>query len=239
MRHELETAFVLHTRAYRETSMLLEVFTESLGRMGLVARGARRPRAHLRGVLRPFQLLLLSWTGRGELGTLTGAETREAPYLISGPMLAGGLYLNELLLRLLARDDPHPDLFQCYRLTLQQLGRPGANPEPALRLFEKHLLRELGYALLLEHEAQGGPEVQPGTLYRYDLESGPVAVPTAPPGELVLRGESLLALARERLEDVSLRREVKSLTRAALNHYLGHKPVRSRELWRKPIIKNH
>lgn len=230
MREELQAAFVLHTRAYRETSLLLELFTESFGRIGLVARGARRPKARLRALLRPFQYLLLSWSGRGELGTLIGAEAEGAPYLVSGKRLACGFYMNELLLRLLARSDAHPRLFSSYRKTLQGLGEHDRSPEALLRVFEKHLLSELGYALLLDHEADDGPRVRAGAVYRYNLESGPVRVSETCRGERTVKGESLLALDNEQLSGGCDLLEIKRLTRAALNQYLAGKPIRAREL---------
>lgn len=232
MRVELAPAYVLHARAYRETSLLLEGFARDHGRVGLVARGARGRGSKWRGVLRPFQPLLLSWTGRGELGTLTGAETSAAAHLTTGALLAGGFYLNELLIRLLARDDPHPALFGAYDDTLGALGR-GEPPEPALRIFEKRMLGDLGYALVLERDA-AGRALSPDTLYHYDLESGPVAVAGVREGALAVRGRTLLALAEERLDDERALAEAKRLTRAALGHYLGARPLRSRELWRTP-----
>lgn len=233
MRADLAPAYVLHGRAYRETSMLLEVFSWEHGRVGLVARGARAGRSRLRGVLRPFLPLLVSWSGRGELGTLTGAEPDGQVRLAGGAMLAGGFYLNELLMRLLARNDPHPELFRVYDRTLESLAEPGL-AEPALRVFEKRLLAELGYALVLEREVDGSP-VRAEGLYHYHLEEGPVAV-TRIHGEMLgIHGESLLCLAREQLAGRRALAEVKRLNRAALGRYLGGRPLRSRDLWRRPV----
>lgn len=232
MRAELEPAYLLHSRSYRETSLLVEAFTRQHGRVGLVARGARAQRSRLRGVLRPFQPLLLSWSGRGELGTLTNAEASAPAWLSTGALLAGGFYLNELLMRLLARDDPHAVLYSAYEETLEALGR-GAPPEPALRLFEKRLLAELGYALLLDRDTNG-ESLRPDALYHYHLESGPTPVDGVREGMLAVHGSTLLALSAGRLEGRCELAEAKRLTRTALKQYLGGRPLRSRELWRVP-----
>lgn len=238
MRADLTPAYVLHTRPYRETSMLVEVFAREHGRVGLVARGARSGRSRLRGVLRPFLPLLVSWTGRGELGTLTGAEADGRARLAGGAMLAGGFYLNELLIRLLARHDPHAALYDAYDRTLWRMAAP-ASAEPALRLFEKHLLAELGYALVLEREAGGAP-VRADRWYHYHLENGPVAVERPAEGMLSVRGATLLAMAREDFSDPRVLTEAKRLNRAALSRYLGGRALRSRELWRHaPDAKEH
>lgn len=236
MRIDLTPGFVLHARAYRETSLLLEALTRGQGRVGLVARGARSGRSRLRGILRPFQPLLLSWTGRGELGTLTGAEGVEPASLTRGRALTGGLYVNELLVRLLPRNDPHPDLFDAYRAVLPQLAR-AVDPEPVLRLFEKQLLSELGYALVLDRDAEGMP-LRPEAVYHYHLESGARPVEARREGMLLVHGSSLRALAEGRLDDPAALAEIKRLNRAALAQYLGGRALRSRELWRRPPRKN-
>jgi len=235
-RIDLTPGFVLHARAYRETSLLLEAFTRAQGRVGLVARGARSARSRLRGILRPFQPLLISWTGRGELGTLTGAEGTAPASLTSGRALTGGLYINELLVRLLPRSDPHPALFDAYRAVLPGLAS-AVDPEPVLRLFEKQLLSELGYALVLDRDAEGRP-LRPGAVYHYHLESGARPVEASREGMLLVHGSSLRALAEGRLDDPLALAEAKRLNRAALAHYLGGRALRSRELLRRPRGKN-
>ncbi len=175
---QLVSAYVLHQRPYRESSALLEVFAESHGRVGLVARGVRSPKSRQRGDLQPFRPLRLSWSGRGELGTLTGVESDGPSVALHGAALYSGFYLNELLVRLLARHDPHPRLYAQYRASLVQLGL-ASDIEPVLRIFEKRLLEEIGYGLLLDHEVRHGEAVQPDAWYDYHLESGPVPVATA------------------------------------------------------------
>src|SRR4051812_22403192 len=148
---EAEQAFVLHSYPHRETSLLLETFTRPHGRVTMIARGARRPRSALRGVLQAFQPVSLAWFGKGEVRTLTRAEWLGGLALLQGEALMCGFYLNELLLRLMPREDPHEALFERYRQALAALAR--LEPSAAvLRSFEKALLAELGYAMTLDRE---------------------------------------------------------------------------------------
>jgi len=172
-RQDAQPAFVLHTYPFRETSLVVEVFTRNAGRIGLVARGARRPRSALRGLLMAFQPLLLSWAGRSELRTLHKAEWQGGIPQLRGVELMCGFYLNELLLKFLARDDPHDALFTVYHDAIVALAQR-LEPAATLRRFEKHLLKELGYALTLDREADTGRPVEPQKRYTYVIERGPV-----------------------------------------------------------------
>jgi len=231
-RIELVHGFVLHQRPYRETSALLEIFTPAHGRVGLVARGARAPRSRRRGELQAFRPLRLSWSERGELGTLTGVEADGMGPDLAGAAFYSAFYLNELLVRLLVRHDPHPSLFHRYEQALHELSSRPGSIELTLRLFEKHLLQETGYGLLLDTDCQSGEPVQPDRLYDYHLEAGPIEVAPDAQGFL-FPGSSLLALAQERDIDLTVLRDAKRLMRAALNLYLGGKPLKSRELFSK------
>jgi DNA repair protein RecO (recombination protein O) len=231
-RVQLQPAYLLHRKPFRDSSMLLEVFTPDHGRVGLVARGARGSRSKLKGVLQPYQLLLISWSGRGELPTLTTAECQDGGVFLQGDALISGFYLNELLLRLLARHDPHPHLFHRYQVALQGL-IANAGVEWALRLFERDLLQELGYGLLLTHEGGDGKEVEADARYCYHHESGPQRVYAERHGVLSVRGATLLALAQGECQDAPLRRESKLLMREVLGRYLGPRPLASRELFRQ------
>lgn len=222
----LERGYVLHRRAYRETSLLVEAFTAGHGRVGLVARGGRRGR--WQALLQPFQPLLLSWSGRGELRSLAGAEADGVPPILAGRLLFSGFYLNELLLRLLQREDPHPELFARYGETLARL--PG-DEAWALRLFECDLLREVGYGLALEQDA-GGEPLEPEALYDYRIEEGPVRQ-TVAPGRFTIHGETLLALAGCAPMEARARQESKRLLRGVLALYLGDRPLESRALYRR------
>ena len=217
-RVQLEPAWILSVRPYRETSALVEAFARQSGRTGLVARGVRSARNRLRGVLQPFQPVLLSFSERGELGTLTAAEAGGPPVALRGEAVFSGWYLNELVLRLLQRRDPHPQLFDYYAEALTALPEPGA--AAALRRFEKRLLGELGYGLQL-------PEpVERDRWYAFDPESG---LRLAEPGPSNYRGESLRALAEETFDTDESLRDARRLMRAALRPHLGDRALRTPE----------
>ena len=220
-RVQLEPAWVLSVRPYRETSALVEAFTRNAGRVGLVARGVRSGRARLRGLLQPFQPLLISFSDRGELGTLGAVEPDGAGVMLRGEAVFSGWYLNELMLRLLPRRDPHPQLFEHYATALAALAGPGAGP--ALRVFEMRLLTELGYGLEL-------PEpVQADAWYAWDADRG---LRLAEPGPSNYSGASLRALAEESLDTPDSLRDARRLLRAALAPHLGDRKLRTPEMLR-------
>ncbi|GAB4117274.1 MAG: DNA repair protein RecO [Sideroxydans sp.] len=226
-----EPAFVLHSYPFRETSLILEVFSRQHGRVPLVARGARRPRSALRGLLMSFQPLALSWFGKHELRTLHSAEWQGGQPQLQGTALLCGFYLNELLLNLMARDDPHEQLFDYYQQTLQRLAQEDDHAF-TLRCFEKHMLQELGYALTLETEAGSGQPVVPDRMYRYILERGAIAeTPDSAQGMPVL-GKTLLDMAADDYRDATSARQSKQLMRMLLDHHLAGKTLHTRELMR-------
>lgn len=229
----LQPAYVLHRKEYRETSLLLEVMTADSGRVGLVARGARSGKRASAGLLQPFVPLLLSWRGHGELGTVTGVEGGGVSVPLAGPTLIAAFYLNELLIRLLQRNDPHPELFLAYRQTLQRLTATPGEQEWILRLFEKILLQELGYGLLLEHEANNGEPIAADTRYCYVLEHGPIVASAAACDGVPIHGSTLIALECEHGYDAMNLAEAKRLMRTVLAQHLGGKPLHSRELFRQ------
>src|SRR4029077_19441190 len=204
--------------------------TPGHGRVALGARGAKRPRSELRGVLQAFQPLTLSWAGTGELKTLIRAEWRGGLPLVAGAALLCGFYLNELLLKLLAREDPHPRLFASYESALGELAA-GAEQAPVLRRFELTLLTELGYALPLLREADTGGPIDPSARYHYAFDRGPRLAPPAPGVRLPqIRGATLLALADGRYVDAETAAEAKRLMRDVLDHYLEQRGVESRRV---------
>jgi len=231
-RINLQPAYLLHRKPYRDTSLLIEAFTESHGRLGLVARGARSRRGGQAALLQPFQPLLLSWSGRGDLHTLTAAESQQNPLVLQGDSLISGFYLNELLMRLLPRHDPHSNLFQRYSRTLHYLSTKGMD-EWLLRLFERDLLQELGYGLLLTQEGGSGEMVEAETCYCYHPEFGPERQRHNDEPCLLVRGETLLCLAGQGEAGTRSRSEAKRLMRGVLAGYLGKKPLASRELFRQ------
>ncbi len=226
-----EPAFVLHSYPFRETSLVLEVFSRQHGRVPLVARGARRPRSALRGLLMGFQPLTLSWFGKHELRTLHGAEWQGGQPQLQGTALLCGFYLNELLLNLMARDDPHEALFDYYQQTLLRLAQEDDHAF-TLRCFEKHMLQELGYALRLETEADSGKAIVPDLSYRYILELGAVAETADSSQGMQLMGKTLLDMAADDYRDVNSARQSKQLMRMLLDHHLAGKTMHTRELMR-------
>ncbi len=238
MRVHQQPAFVLHQHNYSETSLLLEVFTANHGRIGLIAKGARRANSRLRGVLKSFQRLLIGWSGKGELAVLTAADMDGSGYSLEGSALYCGFYMNEVLLRLLHRHDPHSLLFDTYQAALQQL-RIDASNEPVLRIFEKNLLRELGYGLVLDQDIEDRTPIDNSAMYDYILDRGPIrlAYPelNRPTEGVPIRGSSLLALAQECLSDPVTLRDAKALMRAALARHLGDRPLHSRKLFRRIV----
>jgi DNA repair protein RecO (recombination protein O) len=230
-RIQQQPAYVLHGRAYRESSLLLELLSRDHGRTALVARGARGPKSRWRNLLQPFRPLLVGWTARGELGTLAAAEQIAAPPALHGEALYCGLYLNELLMRLLHRGDPHPEVFERYRGTLAELASHRA-PQPVLRVFEKHLLDAVGYGLVLDHDCSNGEAISDEAWYDYRPDRGPARV-SGQSGELgqLVSGAALRAL-REECFDPEALHQLRGMMRRVLRYHLGEKPLRSAALFR-------
>lgn len=230
MRVELNPCYILHNRSYRETSLLLDVLSRRYGRLSLVAKGARKQKNDERALLQPGRKINIAWTMRRELGTLTGVE----PCQDSNPQGAGRLltvfYVNELLVRLLHRHEPHPELFDAYTEALDKLS-DSATEQVTLRLFEKRLLESLGYGLGLDTDTEGNA-VRPDRYYTYLLEQGPALDVSPGPDARKISGRTLLALAQENLGDETVLAEAKQLMRKALGRLLGDRPLVSRELYR-------
>lgn len=225
MRIEQQPAYVLHSRPYRETSLLLECLTRDHGRLGVVARGVRRERARVqRAQLEPFQPLSLDLLLRGELATLQTAEHTSPPLRLMGDAGLAGLYLNELCVRLTGRQDPLPDLFDAYARTLPRL----ASSEPlawSLRRFERDLLEAIGYGLQMEFEAESGEPLEPTQHYRYVVEQGPA--PCRPGTAHALRGADLLALAADDMPDAAGLSSLRSMMREVIRFHLGGGELRA------------
>ncbi len=222
---QLTPGYILHHRPYRDTSRILEVLTREHGRLSLFARGVRGPKAKLASVLQPFQMLLFSWSGRGEAAQLTGAESAHPGPRLPSSCLMAAFYLNELLLKLTTRHDPLPMLFDTYHDTLEGL-RQGEPLEPRLRIFEKRLLEVLGYGLELSAEAQTGRRVEPNTYYHFRPEQGLVATVAEAAGALA--GASLIGLASEHLAGERELEDAKRLLQAALAQCLEGRPLATR-----------
>ncbi len=226
MRITLQPSFILHHRPYRETSLLLDVLTCDHGRMSLIARGVRKNRSQTRPLLQPFYPLLISWQGKTELMTLQTVEPQGVPIVLQEESLLGGFYLNELLMRLLQKHDPHPQLYTIYRDTLLELSQ-NLLQQKHLRLFEKKLLDELGYGLQLQNSFASDRLYRFIPEHGFELYEGEESVGQ---GSL-FTGKSLLALMAGELDNDEILREIKRLMRMALGVLLGSKPLQSRRLF--------
>ena len=232
--NELTPAFLLHARDYRDTSLLIELFTPDAGRMSAIARGARRMQrgSTQRAILQPLQPLWIECGGRGELKTLRTAEVRAVAIPLRGTSLYSAFYLNELLCRLLPRDDPHPQLFSDYEITLEQLC--GTVPlDISLRRFELRLLEDLGYGFSLTHAGETGLPINPEWNYCYDPQRGLLPIITVNEKQRHFSGADFLNFYRGEYTE-SARRSLKIVCRLALQQHLGDKPLQSRSL----IIKH-
>lgn len=227
-RVEFSSGYVLHQRPYRDTSLIVELYTRDHGRLSAFARAARGPRSRFRG-LQPFRPLLLSWVGRGEAPTLTGAEGEgTAPPPIVADRLLSAFYLNELLLKLTVAHDPQPELYAHYVLTLEQL-RAAGSLDALLRRFEKRLLDLLGYGSELSCEANGRA-VRADAYYHFHAGTG--LSPTDADANAV-QGRVLLALAADApLEDPDAQRQARALLRSALDHCLDGRELNVRAVAR-------
>lgn len=224
-------AFVLHARAYRESSQLVELLSVEHGRIGVLTRGNRG--AKRATPLQPFRRYRIALSGRGELRRAGSSEAIDVPRLLSGHALYAALYLNELLVRLLHRDVPVPGVVDLYAATLARLDA-GAALEPVLRLFEKQLLDELGYGHRYGETIDGGP-VAADRLYTFEPEYGVREAPPGLPAERCHSGAALLALDADNYAalDPATLHDAKRLMREALAPYLGNKPLNSRALFRR------
>ncbi len=235
-RTEHEPAFVLHSYPYRESSLIVEAFTRHRGRVGLLARGARRPRSAIRGTLLAFHPLRLSWSAAGELGTLTAAEWAGGQPALSGMALMCGFYVNELLLRLLPREDAHETLFDAYAAAVARLGA-GAEPAALLRAFELRMLRELGYAPPLDRDAGSGTPVQPEARYAYLPERGPLALTGSGADgadtDLTVSGQTLLDMSREDFTRQETRDEARRLMRRLIAARLAGQTLHTSDMLRE------
>jgi DNA repair protein RecO (recombination protein O) len=223
-----QPAFVLHSYPYKETSLIIDLFTRDFGRVALIAKGAKRPHSQLRGVLQTFQPLSSSWVGKSELRTLTDAEWVGGMLPLEKTALLCGFYLNELLVKLLARDDAHPALFDHYVATLNQL----AHNEPAsivLRKFERALLKETGVSADLTRCTTTRAAVQADVTYVVDPERGPRPERASDPWPRVA-GKTLLDMEREDYQDVATQAQSKQLMRFLVAHHLNGAPLNTRQI---------
>ncbi len=226
-RQDNQAVYVLHTYPFKETSLVVELFSKQFGRIAAIAKGARRPRSAMRGMLQSFQLLSGAWSGKNELKTLHGLDWSSGLTLIRGEALMCGFYMNELLLRLLPREDAHEALFEYYANTMQTLAL-GKDLATTLRRFELKLLQEMGYAVPLL-QGENGLEIMPDKTYRYEAEYG-ACEPSVTKNGVQLSGKTLQDMARDDYADSATQAQSKQLMRYLLAHYLGDKPLHTRQL---------
>lgn len=234
MRVQDQAAYILHHRAYRDTSQILELFSRDYGRITVVSKGSRSAKSRSRAVLQPFVPLLVGWSGKGEMPTLTGSEViSHAPLKLHGNALPSAFYMNELLMKLLHKHDAHEEVFNLYENTLFLL-QDIENLEKNLRIFEIKLLQILGFGMNLINDAETGEIVQSDKCYRYYVEHGPVlaANPEQDARSLLITGATLIAFEKGLLDSAEALKEIKSLMRYVLSYYMEGKPIKSRELFR-------
>lgn len=226
-----QAAYVLHTYPFRETSLIVKAFSRGHGPLALVARGARRPRSAVRGLLMAFQPLELGWFGQGEMRTLAKVEWIGGQPLLQADALLLGYYMNELLLKLLPREDAHPALFDAYAEAVRALAF-GEPSQASLRRFEVMLLKELGYGLTLDREADSGRPLDPAKHYAWVIERGPVEAAEGGNAPIFL-GQALLAMARDDFSATETLAQAKQLMRMLIHHYLGGQPLSSRRVFKE------
>ena len=222
-----QPVYVLHTYPFKETSLVVELFSKEFGRIAAVAKGARRPHSAMRGMLQSFQMLEGAWSGKNELKTLHSLDWSAGLTLLKGEALMCGFYMNELLLRLLPREDAHENLFAYYQATLNTLAEDD-NLAITLRRFELKLLQEMGYAVPLLTDENDG-EIVADKIYRYEAEYGACELSSTKNG-VQLSGKTMLDMARDDYSDALTQSQSKQLMRYLLAHYLGDKPLHTRQL---------
>lgn len=227
-RVQQQAAYILHHRPFRDSSQILDVLSREHGKLALVARGSRGARSKLKGVLRPFLPLRMSWVQKSEMGTLTGAESAGAPLSLGGDALMAGYYVNELLLNFLHRHDPQPEIFDLYADVLHEL-RGDRNTAAVLRRFEIVLLELLGYALSFDHEAGSHAPLEPAANYEYRVEQGPVPVQRTE-GALVFPGATLISIGRQSFDNGDVLRAANRLLRQVIAHHLDGKELKTRKV---------
>ncbi|MDX1754483.1 MAG: DNA repair protein RecO [Marinobacter sp.] len=227
-----EPAYVLHRRPYRETSLLVDLFSLNAGRLTVIARGANSPKSPLKAQLQPFQPLLVDWQGRSELKTLLRLEVRNAPAITGTLQLYSGLYLNELLQRILPSGDPCPELFAAYIEVLNDLVN-AVDVEPLLRRFERTFAQTLGMGFDWAQANDTGLPVEPRGSYCYDPEQGIVLAPSPAVRLSGLSGQTLLKLAEGNYQSPECRQVAKRVMRVLIDHLLQGRPLHSRTLFQK------
>lgn len=227
--HDEQRAYVLHTYPYSETSLIVEMFTRASGRVPLVAKGVKRTRSQSAALMQ-FQPFNVSWSGRGDLRTLKKAEWQGGVPHLPPARLFCGFYLNELMLKLLARDDAHEHLFDSYENALARLAG-GESEAAVLRSFEKAMLRETGYALALTIDAFTGDAVDGGGRYTYIPGRGPQRLADGGAQAIEISGQTLLDIELDDYSHPRTASEAKMLMRMLVQHQMNGRPLVTRQVF--------
>ncbi len=230
MTSEFQLAFVLHTRPYRDTSMLVDFLTPDYGRVTAVVRGVRARKTPKRNLINPFTCLLISFQGKTALKFVTQFEAEGAHYSLTGKHLYSGFYLNEILVRILVEQDAHPDIFCSYQKSLAALAKL-EDLEVVLRCFELSLLNSLGYGIQFDCDAQTAQEILPNVYYSLDPQLGFYNPSDTASLGVSFLGQHLLAIARSDFTQLEVKNTAKIITRVLLKPLLGNKPLQSRSLF--------
>lgn len=227
-RVDLNPAYVIHSRAYRDTSLIVEVFTASQGRLSLLVRGAKSGKQKKSLILQPFRKLHVSWAGRGELPVLSSVEEAGGSLRLQGQALACGYYVNELIYHLLPRFEPAMELFVMYWPVIEAINDESIR-DSALRRFEFNLLQQTGYAPLLGSEWQTGEDIVAEQRYRYRIPEGPEVADSG--DGLMVSGQTLLELDAEQFESLTFAKEARDLARILIHYQLNGRELVSRSLF--------
>ena len=233
MKVELTPCYILHRRDYSETSYILEVFSREHGRINLIAKGAKRNKKQEGVSFNLYQQYNISWLAKSELGTLTNIEAVTLNSLKPEQIMTG-FYMNEIMLRLLHKHEPHPELFDSYSISINQL-LSGESEQIVLRYYEKSLLQSLGYGIILDHEVETGETLAYEKDYFYELDLGPVATNKINNSGIRISGQTLIELDNESLSDSKNINEAKLLLRKILEQHLGNQPLASKNLYKSYI----
>lgn len=235
-RVNLQPAYVLFSQPFQNTSLMIDFFTLEYGRIRAIAKGARREKSKFRSLLQPFHPLLLSFIGQGDVRTVSNVESGHIAFRLEGERLFSGLYVNEILCRLLQNYEEHQSLYQTYRDTLVALQGSG-NIEIILRKFELDLLSELGYAIDLNLDCVSGKPIQEDRCYRFSPDAGfelESLLESPNNTDHLFDGCDIVALRELSFGEKTVARSAKRLLRLALSVHLGDKPLRSRDLFSYP-----
>ncbi len=231
---EHTSCYILHHRDYLESSLILEIFSREYGRISLIAKGAKRNKKKQGLNYNLYQEYLMKWVNKSELGVLIDTELATIMTSMSPNEIMTGFYMNEIILRLLHKHEPHPELFDTYNTTIKELSNNNTD-QVLIRYFEKKLLQSLGYGMIFDLDLNTGKEIVAENKYYYKLDFGPTSNSDDNKSVIPISGKTLIDLGNETLTDIKNKNEAKILLRSLLNQYLGEKPLASRKLYQEYI----